>query len=585
VPLGARRREAGTFPRGDGLTKATLVLFAALFLGVAGAGPAAAGTGAAATERVSVSVAGGDANGSSFDPAVGVDGRLVAFSSGASNLVADDTNGVPDVFVRDRETGETQRVSLATDGAQATYASGDAVISASGRFVAFDSLANDLVAGDTNGFDDVFVHDRLTGTTERVSVSNDGTQGDLGSFGPTISADGRYVAFRSRATNLVPGDTNGVDDIFVRDLQSGTTQRVSVSTDGVEANDASGPQAAISANGGYVVFQSAATNLVDGDSNGAVDGFVRDLKAGRTERVSVATNGAQANGGLVSGSDVAISADGRYVGFSSDASNLVAGDTNDVSDVFLRDRTAPKTTRISVASNGDQANGDSTSPAMSADGSRVAFDSDAANLTNGDLNNAGDVFLRDVKTGRTLRESVPIPGTQPTTGDYSGGAAISPDGLVAFASFAANLVPNDTNGAIDVFLRFDTAPRVTCGDQVATITGTTGNDLLVGTSGDDVITGLGGNDTIRGGRGNDLICGGSGTDRIAGGHGDDRLIGGRGGDHITGGRGKDTLAGSAGNDLLLGGPQDDSLRGGRGTDTCFGGPGNDSITSCEAPAR
>src|SRR5947209_1614213 len=262
--------------------------------------------GAQTTVRVSVASDGTEGNDVSLGSALSADGRFVAFDSAATDLVAGDTNGVSDVFVHDRQTGTTERVSVASDGAQGNGSSGlvtfafPPALSADGRFVAFVSFATNLVASDTNGATDVFVHDRQTGTTERVSVASDGTEGNAASAGATLSADGRFVAFHSAATNLVAGDTNGTNDVFVHDRQTGTTERVSVN--GFSA----GP--ALSADGRFVAFHSTATNLVAGDTNGATDVFVHDRQTGTTERVSVASDGTQGND---ASSYPALSADGR----------------------------------------------------------------------------------------------------------------------------------------------------------------------------------------------------------------------------------------------------------------------------------
>ena len=232
--------------------------------------------------------------------------------------------------------GTTTRVSVASDGTQANDACGDASISADGRFVAFDSAASNLVPGDTNGHEDVFVHDRQTGQTTRVSVASDGTQGNDLSDYPSISGDRRFVAFESFASNLVPGDTNGYEDVFVHDRQTGQTSRVSVASDGTQGNSTS-EDPSIGGDGRFVAFESHASNLVPGDSNGSLDIFVHDRQTGLTTRVSVASDGTQSDS---YSRDPSISADGRFVAFQSQATNLVAGDTNDVTDVFVHDRVA-----------------------------------------------------------------------------------------------------------------------------------------------------------------------------------------------------------------------------------------------------
>ena len=423
-------------------------------VGLAFAIPLSAQMPHGSTERVSVgsdgsqgdSGSGGDA---SHDVAVSAEGRYVAFSSCASNLVVDDTNGECDVFVRDRITKETTRVSVASDGVQANDYSGSPAISGDGRYVAFVSWANNLVANDTNGTVDVFVHDRLTAATTRDSVASDGRQGNGGSGPVSLSADGRFVAFTSWASNLVVGDTNGCADTIVRDRASGATTRVSVATGGTQADHGSDGSPAISADGRYVAFRSFGSNLVTGDTNGQLDVFVHDRSTAATTRVSVASDGTQANG--PSGSP-AVSGDGRVVGFDSLASNLVDGDTNGSWDVFAHDRTTGVTTRVSVATDGAQGNWSSFEPSLTPDGRLVAFDSHSSNLVADDTNGCDDVFLHDMVTGTTTRVSVATDLTQ--GGGDSRHAAVTPDGLfVAFASDAMNLVQGDTNHYLDVFIR------------------------------------------------------------------------------------------------------------------------------------
>lgn len=257
-------------------------------------------------------------------------GRYVTFRSSASNLVSGDTNGVQDIFVHDRQTGETTRASVASDGSEADSSSYNPSISADGRYAAFESLATNLVPGDTNGSRDIFVLDRQTNQTTRASVASNGSQGDSDSYYPRISADGRYVAFYSYADNLAPGDANGYADVFVRDRHTGQTTLVSVASDGTQGNSAS-VVPSISPDGRYVAFHSPSTNLVAGDTNGYLDVFVHDRQTGQTIRVSVAADGSQGNAASYTPS---ISAAGSYVAFYSHAENLVPGDTNGQTDVF-----------------------------------------------------------------------------------------------------------------------------------------------------------------------------------------------------------------------------------------------------------
>jgi len=398
------------------------------------------------TQKVSVSTSGAPGNPGSTSPWISADGRFVAFHSAATNLVAGDTNAVHDSFLRDRQLGTTERVSVNTSGTQGNAASQFPTASADGRFVAYYGPSSNLVGGDTNGADDVFVRDRLLGTTERVSVSTGGAQGSSGSRAPSISADGRFVAFESFAANLVASDTNANRDVFVRDRQLGTTERVSVDTGGAQGNgESSAPS--ISADGRFVAFQSFASNLVPNDTNGW-DVFVRDLQLGTTERVSVATGGAQGNSDSY---EPAISADGRIVAFKSDATNLVAGDTNGVTDVFVRDLQLGTTERVSVATDGTQGSALSQNPSISADGRFAGFESSASNFVPGDTNLLADSFVHDRLAGTTERASLTHAGAQGNSSSWF--ASLSGDGrYVAFYSIASNLVPGDTNGA-DVFVR------------------------------------------------------------------------------------------------------------------------------------
>ena len=347
---------------------------------------AAAAAVAPATSRVSVDSNGGQATEYRSEPfAVSADGRYVAFTTAAPNLVPDDTNNTWDVLVHDRRTGTTSRISASSAGVPGDSSSYGQAMSPDGRYVSFTSDATNLVPGDTNGAYDGFVHDRSTGTTSRVTVTDGGTQATARSYAPAISADARFVAFVSDATDLVPGDTNGVADIFLRDRRAGTTVLVS----GAHA-DAPSDAPVISADGRYVAFTSEAA-LVPGDTNGVADVYLRDLRAGTTVRVSLTADGGQA----VDGGSYAptISADGRHVVFGSDAGNLVPGDSNGVADVFLRDLRAGTTDRVSLAADGDQPDDASYGGVLSRDSRFVAFASAATNLVPGDTNGVTDAFV------------------------------------------------------------------------------------------------------------------------------------------------------------------------------------------------
>ena len=344
------------------------------------------------TSLVSVDSSGVEGIADSFSPSISADGRYVAFASRATNLVPSDTNGYADVFVRDRQIGLTSLVSVDSQGVQGN---GDSVfpsISSDGRYVAFSSSATNLVVPDMNGTQDIFVRDRQTGQTSLVSLASSGAQGNGFSLHPCISGDGRYVAFDSIASNLVPGETLGVSDVFVRDVQSGQTIRASVTSAGAEAN-APSVFPSISADGGHVAFRSYATNLtLIPDTNIHSDVFVHDLQTGQTSCVSVQPGGST---GDLGSSFSSISADGRFVAFTSFATNLVAGDANGCSDIFVRDRRTGETSRVSIDSAGAEADGSNDAPSISADGRMVAFSSLATDLVAGDTNGNRDVLVHD----------------------------------------------------------------------------------------------------------------------------------------------------------------------------------------------
>ncbi|MCK4314403.1 MAG: PD40 domain-containing protein [Anaerolineae bacterium] len=407
-------------------------------------------SGGGITTRASIASDGSEGNSNSHYPDFSGDGRYVAFESRASNLVAGDTNGVADIFVHDRLTGEAIRVSVASDGSEGNAGSSWPRLSSDGRYIAFHSSASNLVEGDTNGQADTFVHDRLTGETTRVSVASDGSEGS-GSYDlHDISGDGRYVAFPSSASDLVAGDANGVRDIFVHDRLTGETTRVSVASDGSEANGTS-VHAPITSDGRYIAFQSGASNLVAGDTNGVADIFVHDRLTGETTRVSVASDGSEGDLGSY---DPRISSDGRYVAFDSWASNLVDDDINGAGDVFVHDRLTGETTRVGATSDGSERPAGSYAPAISSDGRYVAFQSDAPNLVAGDTNGVADIFVHDRLTGETIRVSVASDGSEGNDSSSSWFApTISSDGrYVAFESRASNLVAGDTNGTTDIFV-------------------------------------------------------------------------------------------------------------------------------------
>jgi Tol biopolymer transport system component len=415
--------------------------------------PPAVASDAPGTSRVSVASDGAQANATSGLSRLSADGRFVAFQSFAANLVPGDTNGQYDAFVHDRKTQETIRVSVSEDGSEARgyqYIQSLA-ISGDGRVVAFQSSASDLVAGDTNAADDIFVHQIDTGETTRVSVSSEGTQGNGPVLGVALNDDGRFVAFTSGATNLVPGDTNGDMDVFVHDRKTGETTRVSVASDGSQARGGGGGyEVSLSGDGGFVAFASGSDDLVPDDRNGRVDVFVHDRKTDEMSLVSRRSDGTQ---GDESSWAPAISGDGRYVAFESSARNLGGDvDPDPWMDIFVHDRKTGRTTPVSVSADGERGNWNSYSATVSAGGRYIGFMSDANNVVPGDTNDARDAFVFDLRTRRPTRVSASWAGVEGNAHSFR--PSIDRAGrVVVFASVASNLVPGDTNDSGDVFVR------------------------------------------------------------------------------------------------------------------------------------
>ncbi|MBK7643299.1 MAG: hypothetical protein IPJ19_09640 [Planctomycetes bacterium] len=408
------------------------------------------GTGMAVaqvTERVSVTWTGAQAWLGGDLPAtpnaVSADGRFVLFMSPSNDIVPNDTNSKRDIFVRDRLDQSVERVSVGSGGTQSNGDSGIYGMSMSpdARFVVFASRATNLAAQLTSGADEIFLRDRLNGTTELVSVDSNGLEANGSCAAPAVSDDGLIVAFYSSASNLVPGDTNSADDVFAHDRITGITERISVSSSGVQALGGSGGPY-MSGDGRFVAFTSYAGNLVQGGNNFKLDAFLRDRILGTTELMSPGWTGASGNGDSYPGG---ISADGRYVCFSSSASNLVPNDTNHANDVFIRDRRTATTELVSVSGAGVPFLGGGGS-VLSPDGRFVAFG--GASTLSGPIG----LWFRDRQLGTTEYTSYCYDGSLP---DYGIGApSISPDArYLVFRSLATNIVAGDTNGFTDVFLR------------------------------------------------------------------------------------------------------------------------------------
>jgi uncharacterized repeat protein (TIGR01451 family) len=520
------------------------------------------------THLVSLNLSGVAAGGVSGDPFLSADGRYVAFTCGATNILAGDTNGVDDVFLFDRLTSSRTLLSVATNRGWADRASTARAISADGRYVAFTSLARNIVTNDGDSYTDVYLRDTQSNITSLVSHRS-GTSGNHNSYFEAMSPDGRFVVFSSRASNLNINDSNSADDVFLYDRASDSVTTVSVNTGGIGTGDKGSYEADVSADGRHVVFKSQASNLVtpavpttyfqvylrdvqagvtrllsatpsgtagdrtsdearisdngevavfasyssdlgfldrnededvfavnlasnilelvsgvvsdtaDGesdmprlssngrylvfassastlvsipDTNRTDDLFVRDLQTGDIALVSV--NHAGTGSGNDRSYDPVISADARWIAFSSSASNLVALDANGRDDVFARDRIGGVTLLVSANTNGLPGNATANYANISADGRLVAFSSTASDLVPGDSGGFWDVFVRDLVTGATRLVSVNATGLNPGNGNSQGPVLISPNGrFVFFSSDASDLVVGDANGKTDRFVR------------------------------------------------------------------------------------------------------------------------------------
>lgn len=409
------------------------------------------------------------------EPVLTHDGSTVVFTTNAA-LVEDDTNRTLDVYAQDISSGLVRLVSATAAGEAADARSSTPSISADGRHVAFQSDSTDLVADDDpDGVTDVFVRDLVDATTELISVAPDGAPGAGASTHPSISPDGMLVAFESFAPDLVPGDTNALTDVFVRDRSNGTTRRASVATDGTEADGLGSFAPSISGDGKVAFHSTASTWITPGsDARSFVrDGvyfarnvYVHDLDTATTTHVSVTTDGSPPDGLSLF---PAISEDGTRVAFLSSSTNLVDDDTNNrpdlkgftQADVFVRDLVAETTVRASLGDGGVEADGlGSSGVRINAEGDRVAFESSATNLVDGDTNGAIDVFVHDLGDQQTVRASTTPAGEDSgSLGPLAFGSVSSSlhsDGdTVAFVSSAPGLIEQDDDGStvFGVFVR------------------------------------------------------------------------------------------------------------------------------------
>ena len=519
-----------------------------------------------------VNAAGVSADANTFNIAVSPDGRHVAFASYASNLVPGDNIGSPDIFIKDLVTGVIERVTSGAAASPNNYSPAHrSAYSADGHFLAFESYASDLVAGDSNGQADIFVKNLQTGTIVLASRSASAAANGSSALA-SMSGDGRYVAFSSVASNLVDGDDNGNTDVFVKDLLTGEVQRVSTAANGAQA-DSESSTASFAADGLNVVFLSYASNLVAGDTNGTIDVFIKNLQTGAIQRVSTDASGAQtADGGFSTNGRATV--DGRFVVFT--GTDLVAGDTNGKGDVYIKDIQTGALRLVSTDVSGqrvDDGSYGSSDGSLSADGRFVVFTSDAGNLVPGDSNGIADIFVKDLQSGNLARVSTAAYGAQAP--GYHRNPAFSADGRELFFDTDGDaLVPGgsgpatwiarvnnpflESDGGIDTVeasvsftLSRNIENLILTGGGTIDGTGNPQANTITGNSEANRLQGLGGDDSLTGGGGADTLEGGSGDDNLAGGIGSDNLRGGDGRDTLDGEAGADTLEGGAGADLYI----------------------------------
>ncbi|MBZ6078783.1 hypothetical protein [Microvirga puerhi] len=523
-----------------------------------------------------------------FASGASADGRYVVLLGGSTNFVDGMSGTTTEVYRKDMVTGAIAHVSTATNGGQSTDDSYGTSITPDGRYVAFTSIANNLVAGDTNFASDIFRKDLVTGEMVRVSTTADNEQ-SFGNAGYTaISADGRYVVFMSEASDLVAEDENGSIDVFRKDLETGAIVAVSTAADGTFGDDNS-YNFSISPNGRYVVFMSESTNLVGGSPIATTEVYLKDLANNSIVRVASAGTGNQAS--LDSGSSTAVSPDGRYVYFRSEDSTLVPNDTNDAADIFRKDMVTGQVIRVSTAAEGAQGDGSSNGFFVSADGRYVVFDSVASNLVADDANGVSDVFRKDLITGQVIRLSVDAQGTELT--DYSILSAITADGRHAFFNTGSKVESRDNGENLDVYRAdaemIQNGQAAQDGRFVEATFGVGNASSAAIAWGDGTVENLNPNNgkvhashvyesrttkaavvsVHESGQSWDVpytVNISNGTmvrdtvraDTLSGGDGADRLNGDAYYNQLVGNAGDDTLDGSAGGDLMFGGPGNDT---------------------------
>ena len=489
------------------------------------------------------------------------DAKLVVFESAAENLVEGDSNASNDLFLRNLQTGTVQLISCDSSGAQGNAVSSQASLSADSRFLAFTSQANNFSETDSSANQDIYIKNLQTGQLVWASATAQNSQSNGDSQHPSLSGNGNLVAFDSLASNLSGIDTNNKSDIFLKNLKTGELRLISTNQQGAQGNGHSS-HPLLSSDGRWLAFESDASNLVVGDTNGKRDIFIKDLQTGLIERLNLSSNGQQDNGNAHL---EAMSANGRVLAFSSDGDNLSAGDSNRQRDIFIKNRDKAGVERVSLDSAGQQANGASHDADLSSDGRIVSFSSKASNLSANDNNLSEDVFVKDLQTGAIARVSG---NTQAQASDSNFGM-LSGDGKV-LAFHSQTSASSQTSATLLISQLADLTPTQSA--AVQTIVGGKQDDIFIARNSQDKFLELPnqGKDLVRASVNFSL------PDNIENLTLEASALNGNGNmldNRLLGNALDNRLVGAAGDDILIGGAGNDQLDGGKGRDSAsYQGP-------------